>query len=96
MTNGSPGSGVERIPRAEIVGAYPVEDSDRGEFLLKLRDLKGNITVIGISCDPIMHDENGVPFLPEDPRRAEKWEVYLFDATDSEAGKLIKNDEGRH
>lgn len=88
MTTGATGFGSKWLATTQIKGVHPVVNSDRGEFLLHLLDGR----VIGVSCDPIVRDEEGVPFLPDDPRRGAKWEVYLCDATDTEAGKLIKKE----
>jgi hypothetical protein len=57
---------------------YQIPDSDRAEFLLRFVDGP----VLLVSCDP-GYDEN-------DRRTNEHWDVYVADASDTEAGKAIR------
>lgn len=64
---------------------HEVVDSDRGEFILEFADC-----IVLVSCDPIVHDDQGVPISRDDPSYAERWEVVIYDATETEAGKAIR------
>jgi hypothetical protein len=67
--------GPEVFRGRRIVRVYEVIDTDRDEFALLLDDHK----LIQVSCDP-SYDAAGVSRTPD------KWEVVLYDATDTEAG----------
>jgi hypothetical protein len=62
----------------EVVTVYDIPDSDRGEKLVLYRSGR----VMLISCDP-GYDAND----RLDPTR---WEIVLYDATDTPAGREIK------
>lgn len=81
MSDGAGGFDPEWLVGRTVVAVHPVEDSDRAEALLVLDS--GQCVLL--SCDPTVHDDAGVP-LPLD-ERGKTWEVVLYDATDTDAGK---------
>jgi hypothetical protein len=84
MTSGAEGFDPERLTGRAVVAVQEISDSDRGEFALLL----DNGRVCLVSCDPVRHAEDGT-WLPEN-RWGERWEVVLYDATDTQAGKVLK------
>lgn len=65
---------------ARVVTAYDIPDSDRRESLLLL----DNGRVILVSCDP-GYDDDLIQRTPD------RWEVVFYDATDTDAGRAIKD-----
>jgi hypothetical protein len=84
MTTGASGFSPQELVGRTVVAVHDIEDSDRRETLLLL----DNGRCCLLSCDPVVHDDEGVP-LPLD-KRGERWEVVLYDATDTEAGKHVR------
>ena|ERR1700758_1613772 len=78
MTTGAQGTSMIVALGKHLDLVYHVPDSDRDEFLLRFVD--GPVLLVG--CDP-GYDEN-------DRRTNERWEVYVADATDTEAGKALR------
>lgn len=62
-----------------ITTAYDIPDSDREETLLRCE----SGLVILVSCDP-GYEEDLIK------RTDDRWEVVLYDATDTEAGKVMQ------
>lgn len=80
MTTGSHGTGAVALI-GTVVCAYDIPDSDRDETLLRFDDGR----VICVSTDPGYKDPDGL--IRDDTR----WEVVLYNATDTEAGKAMQN-----
>lgn len=80
MTSGAAGADVSSLVGRTIVAAHEVEGSDRSEALLLL---DGGTSIL-LSCDPGYVDED---CTIRDPRR---WEVVLYDATDTPAGRAAR------
>jgi hypothetical protein len=78
MTRGSHGFAAEWLAGKTIKAVYPVEDSDRREFLLALTDG----TSVLVSCDPSYADDLVT-------RTEDRWEVVLYDSTDIAAGRAV-------
>jgi hypothetical protein len=78
------GTGMHALIGRTVVTAYDVPDSDRGESLLLL----DNGTVLLVSCDP-GYDDN-------DQRTPDAWECCMYDATDTQAGRAIKELDTGH
>lgn len=62
-----------------IKRVFEVEDTDRAEFALLLDNGK----LIQVSCDPGYAEDQAT-------RTPDKWEVVLYDATDTEAGRELR------
>lgn len=75
----------EQLVGKRIIACHEIVDSDRRESLLVCDDG----TCVLLSCDPTCHDDQGSPLPPD--KHGERWEVVLYDATDSEAGRVVRN-----
>lgn len=73
------GAGASDLEGKTIVRVLPVEDSDRNESLLVCSDGTSYL----LSCDP-GYDEDEIIRTPD------KWEVVLYDATETDAGREFK------
>jgi hypothetical protein len=80
MTTGALGFGPEQLVGKRIVATHAIDDSDREESLLVCEDG----TCVLLSCDPVRHDDAGVPLPPD--QSSKRWEVVLYDATSTKAG----------
>jgi hypothetical protein len=78
--DGAIGGAPSQLEGRRIVRVFEVEGTDRGEFALLLDD--GSL--FQISCDP-GYDEELINRTPD------KWEVVLYDASDTEAGREFKD-----
>lgn len=79
MTAHAAGMGAVELRGARILDVVEVEDSDRDEVLLTLDDGR----VVMLSCDPGYGDPDCITRTPD------RWEVCLYDATDTEAGRRL-------
>jgi hypothetical protein len=84
MSSGADAFFAEWFVGRRIVAVHEVEDSDRGEVLLLLDDGRSCL----ISCDPVRHDDEGL-WLPEE-KWGERWDVVLYNTTETEAGRAAK------
>ena len=81
MTSGAIGaSGIDFIGET-ITTAYEIPDSDRSEILLRCSSGK----VFCLSTDPGYNDDAAVS------RNHERWELVLYDATDTPAGRAMQD-----
>jgi hypothetical protein len=84
MTEHAPGTSAYDFVGERVVTVYNIPDSDRDEVLLHMESGRTFL----VSCDPVVLDDNGVPLPPED-RGKGGWEVCFYDATNTEAGKVM-------
>lgn len=86
MTQGAVGISFYYLVGVAIKTVYNVPDSDRSEVLLHTEDGRTFL----VSCDPNVYDDEGLRLPPEEVAKRD-WQVYIADATDTEAGKAIRN-----
>lgn len=80
MTTGATGADASDLIGHAVVTTYDVPDSDRREVLLLL----DNGRVYELSTDPGYNDDLAVS------RNHERWEFFMYDATDTPAGDAMK------
>jgi hypothetical protein len=80
MTRGATGATGHDFVGQTITTTYQIPDSDRGEILLRCASGR----VLLLSTDPGYNDDLAVS------RNHERWEFFVYDATDSEAGRAMQ------
>jgi len=85
MVAGATGYSPDWLVGRTIVAVHEIADSEREETLLLLDDGRSCV----ISCDPVTHDDAGVRLPAEE--WGERWEVVLYDATDTPAGQAARD-----
>lgn len=81
MTTGGQGATGGDFVGETITTSYEIPDSDRGEILLRCASGR----VLCLSTDPGYNDDVAVS------RNHERWEVFVYDSTDTEAGRAMQH-----
>lgn len=81
MTSGGTGAAGFDFIGETITTAYAIPDSDREEILLRCESGK----VLLLSTDPGYNDDESMS------RNQERWEMFVYNATDTPAGRAMQH-----